>query len=62
MDDGLRKKTVVLSSSNLGLLIPPMTWSTQYDFSPGSVLAVLASHEYDENDYFRDYAVFKAAI
>jgi UDP-2-acetamido-3-amino-2,3-dideoxy-glucuronate N-acetyltransferase len=62
LDDGLRKKTVVLGSSNLGLLIPPMTWSAQYDFSPGSVLAVLASHEYDENDYLRDYAVFKAAL
>ena len=26
-----------------------------FDFAPNSTLLVLASHEYDENDYFRDY-------
>jgi acetyltransferase-like isoleucine patch superfamily enzyme len=58
LDDGVHQKNVVLDSNAVGLLIPPMTWAAQFEFSPGSVLAVLASHEYDEGDYIRDYAVF----
>jgi hypothetical protein len=62
LDDGERRKNVILSSSTVGLLIPPMTWAAQLDFSPGSVLAVLASHDYDEADYIRDYTAFSASL
>jgi hypothetical protein len=37
-----------------------MIWHEMYDFSPGCVLIVLADDWYDEADYIRDYAAFKA--
>ena len=44
-----------LSSPDKGLYIGPMIWREMYDFSPGSVLLVLASEHYDVSDYIRDY-------
>jgi hypothetical protein len=38
--------------------IPPGVWGIQYKYSPDAVLLVLASHEYDEKDYIRDYEEF----
>ncbi|EIX3892683.1 WxcM-like domain-containing protein, partial [Salmonella enterica] len=32
------------------------------DFSDDCVLMILASNEYDESDYIRDYEVFKLAV
>jgi hypothetical protein len=39
-----------------------MTWGEIHNFSPGAVCLVLASDFYDESDYYRDYAAFKAAV
>lgn len=41
--------------------IPPMVWSWQ-EFYDGGTALVLASEEYDENDYIRDYQEFKNLI
>ena len=30
-------------------------WKDMYDFSPDSILLVLASEYYDEKEYIRDY-------
>lgn len=35
-----------------------MIWGTQYDFTPGTQLLVLASDLYDEDDYIRSYDDF----
>jgi hypothetical protein len=35
-----------------------MVWGTRYKFSPDAVLAVLASAEYAQADYVRDYEEF----
>jgi UDP-2-acetamido-3-amino-2,3-dideoxy-glucuronate N-acetyltransferase len=59
MDDGRRRWGVTLSSPNEGLHVAPMVWSTQYQFAPGTVLVVLASHPYDSNDYIRSYDEFR---
>lgn len=32
------------------------------NFSSGSVCMVLASNRYDEDDYYRDYADYRAAL
>jgi hypothetical protein len=37
-----------------------MIWSTQTAFSQDAVMAVLASDKFDEEDYIRDYEVFKS--
>ncbi|WP_240098636.1 WxcM-like domain-containing protein [Thermomonas flagellata] len=57
-DDGRRRREFVLDRPNLGLHLPPMTWGTQYKYSPDAVLLVFASHYYDPDDYIRDYDEF----
>jgi len=59
VDDGKDRDSIILDSPNLGLYVPPLTWGSQYRFSHDAVLAVLASHEYDESDYIRDYESFR---
>ena len=52
------KETLVLDNPAKGLYIGPMIWREMYDFSPGSVLTVLASEHYQEEEYIRDYKVY----
>lgn len=42
-----------------GLLIEGLVWREMKEFSKDAVLLVLASEHYDENDYIRDYDVFR---
>jgi hypothetical protein len=58
LDDGQNKKTVELSRPFFGLHIEPGIWSYEQNFSSGSVCLVLASHDYDPDDYIRDYGTF----
>lgn len=57
-DDGHSREEFVLDGNNVGVHLPPMTWGTQYSYSPGAVLLVFASHEYDAGDYVRTYDEF----
>lgn len=59
-DDGRSRIDVLLDSPHKGLLLPPMTWGTQYDYSADAVLLVFASHSYDNEDYIRSYDEFVA--
>jgi uncharacterized RmlC-like cupin family protein len=59
LDDGLTKRQVQLNSPTLGLHIPPGIWASEVNFSSGSICLVLASMEYSEEDYIRDYQEFK---
>jgi len=58
LDDGTRKKTITLNKPSLGLLITPGIWRNLINFSSGSVCLVLASHNYNPDDYIRDYMDF----
>jgi len=58
LDDGKVKRTFSLNHPYQGLLIVPGIWRELNNFSSGSVCLVLASMEYDENDYIRDYKEF----
>jgi dTDP-4-dehydrorhamnose 3,5-epimerase-like enzyme len=49
------KEIITLDVQTKGLYIGPMVWREMYGFSPGSVLLVLASENYNESDYIRDY-------
>jgi len=60
MDDGSKKKDVILNSPSQALLVDKMQWHEMYDFSSDCVLMVLASNVYDESDYIRDYESFIA--
>ena len=42
-----------------GLLISPMTWREMTNFSAGAVCLALASEEYSEEDYIREWKLFR---
>jgi len=51
-----------LSSPDEGLFLDQLVWSDQEYVEPGSVLLVLASEEYDESQYVRDYSEFRSLV
>ena len=53
--DGKRKEIVELNRPMDGVYLPKMVWKEMYDFSPDSVLLVLASTHYDGSEYIRNY-------
>jgi dTDP-4-dehydrorhamnose 3,5-epimerase-like enzyme len=58
LDDGSNTRRVRLDRAYYGLLIPPMIWAHEENFSSGGICLVLASLPYDESDYIRDYETF----
>jgi dTDP-4-dehydrorhamnose 3,5-epimerase-like enzyme len=62
LDDGVKKKLVFLNRPHYGLFVPPGVWREIENFSSNSVALALASDFYHENDYIRDYAVFKGKV
>ena len=60
LNDGKEKKVITLNKPDKGLLIPTMIWRELENFSSGAVCMVVASHEFDEDDYIRDYDQFVA--
>jgi hypothetical protein len=57
--DGQNKIKYTLNQPDQGLLIVPGIWRNLNNFSGGGICLVMASHEYDENDYIRDYEIYK---
>lgn len=62
LDDGVNKRTVLLNRPFYGLHVPPYIWASEQGFSSGSVCLVLASEQYDEEDYIRDYDKYLKSI
>ncbi|WP_283635890.1 sugar 3,4-ketoisomerase [Aquaticitalea lipolytica] len=60
LDDGKEKKTFMLNKPDSGLYIPTGIWREIKNFSSGAVCLVLASTEFDEAEYIRDYKKFKS--
>ena len=58
LDNGRERSEHILDRPDEGLPVGPMTWREMHDFSPGTVLLVLASAPFDDADYIRDYDVF----
>jgi hypothetical protein len=59
LNDGKTQRLVQLNRPYLGLYIPSMIWASEINFSSGSICLVLASHEYDAQDYIREYDTYK---
>lgn len=59
LDDGINKKIVSLNRPDYGLLVVPGIWRELMEFSSGSICLVLASENYSEQDYIREYSNFK---
>jgi hypothetical protein len=58
VDDGNLKRTFNLNKPYVGLLLPSGLWRNLHNFSSGAICLVLASLEYSESDYIRDYDIF----
>jgi dTDP-4-dehydrorhamnose 3,5-epimerase-like enzyme len=58
LSDGDNKHIVTLNRPFNGLLIVPGIWRELDNFSSGSVCLVLASNEFNEEDYIREYEDF----
>jgi UDP-2-acetamido-3-amino-2,3-dideoxy-glucuronate N-acetyltransferase len=59
-DDGENSQELVLDRDDVGLLLPPLTYGKQFNYSSDAVLLVLASHSYEVEDYIDDYQDFLA--
>ena len=44
-----------MNRANMGVLVPAGAWITMPNFTTGTVLMCIASEEYEEEDYIRDY-------
>jgi len=62
LDDGNNRMEIILDTPCRSLYIPPMVWTIQYKYSPGAILAVLASDLYDSDDYIRNYDDFLSIV
>jgi len=58
LDDGIDKITVHLDRPYTGLYIVPGIWRELLNFSSGATCLVLASQNYSEDDYIRDFDDF----
>lgn len=58
IDDGKQKRTITLNRPYRALHVVPGIWRELNNFSSGAICLVLASHEYSENDYIREYDKF----
>lgn len=58
LDDGKEKKSFFLNRPYQGLLVKPGIWRDLDEFSSGACCFVLASEDYDEKDYIRNYKDF----
>jgi dTDP-4-dehydrorhamnose 3,5-epimerase-like enzyme len=62
LDDGNEKRTYSLNRSFYGLFVPKMIWRGLENFSTNALCMILASEKYNEDDYLRDYDLFKNKI
>ncbi len=62
LDNGRERKVYHLNHPYQGLLVDTNTWREIEDFSSGSVCLVLASDEFSEDDYIRDYDEFLKCV
>ncbi|WP_375560320.1 FdtA/QdtA family cupin domain-containing protein [Bernardetia sp. OM2101] len=50
-DDGELQQEFQLDAPHKCLILEPKDWHRMYNFTPNAILMVLASDEYDANDY-----------
>lgn len=58
LSDGKEEQVVTLNRPYQGLLVPPGIWAHEREFTTGALCLVLASHDYDEDDYIRQFDAF----
>ena len=58
LNDGKETKKISLNRPFQAISIVPGIWRELINFSSGAICLVLASANYDENDYIRDFDIF----
>ena len=58
INDGKEEKKYSLNRSYYGLYVPKMIWRRLENFSTNSLALIVASKEYDDNDYIREFDHF----
>ncbi len=58
IDNGYTEEQEVLDDPNYGLYIPRMVWTKLDRFTKNAIVLVLASDNYCEQDYIRNYEEF----
>lgn len=58
LHDGKKEKRFSLNRSFYGLFVPKLTWRRLENFSTNSLALVIASKEFDEKEYIRDFDKF----
>lgn len=58
LDDGTHQQDILLDQPDKGILLGKELWHTMKEFKANCILLVLASDEYNEDDYIRDYDRF----
>jgi hypothetical protein len=59
LHDGKNEYRFSLNRSYYGVLIPKMIWRTLENFSTNSLALIIASTDYNELDYIRNFEEFK---
>jgi hypothetical protein len=62
LHDGIKEHRFHLNRSYYGLYVPKRIWRSMENFSTNSLAIVLSSIPFDNNDYIRDFNVFKSWI
>ena len=60
--NGKKKEIFLLNKPEIGLLIPPMIWSTQKYLEQNTIINVLCNELYDTKDYIHNLDEFKSMI
>lgn len=60
VNDGVGRKTWYLDHPSMVLIVPPLLWCEQDYEDKGTILMVMCDHDYEENEYLRDYQAYLA--
>lgn len=59
LHDGVKEMQWHLNRSYVGLFVPSMHWRTLENFSTNALCLILSSEKYSENEYIRNFEIFK---
>lgn len=62
LDNGDEKKEIYLNTPYKGVVIRNRIWHSRKKFSENTIVLVVASDYYNEEDYIRDYKEFRKYI
>ena len=60
LNDGKREQRFLLNRSYYGIYVPKMIWRTLENFSTNSLALIVASKNYNKQDYIRNFNKFLA--